>query len=83
MADKTASTHKCQNAQNESLYQAFCELTAAYKKEGNYNAQATYYKVSEAIRALDYVVSGDNAKGLGAGKTKVAGIGKASADRIH
>lgn len=43
----------------------------------------TYTKVANAIKDLDYEITTDNAKGLGKGKTKVAGIGKGSADKIH
>ena len=41
----------------------------------------TYTKV--AIKDLDYEITTDNAKGLGKGKTKVAGIGKGSADKVR
>ena len=32
---------------------------------------------------MDYEITVDNAKGLGKGKTKLPGIGKGSADKIH
>ena len=43
----------------------------------------TYTKVANAIKDLDYEITTDNAKGLGKGKTKVAGIGKGSADKVR
>ena len=45
-------------------------------------AGGTYTKVANAIKDLDYEITTDNAKGLGKGKTKVAGIGKGSAEKV-
>ena len=42
-----------------------------------------YQKAITALLSLDYEITGDNAKGLGKGKTKLPGIGKGSADKIH
>jgi DNA polymerase/3'-5' exonuclease PolX len=42
-----------------------------------------YRKAITAISGLDYAITEDNAKGLGKGKTKLAGIGKGTADKIH
>ena len=39
--------------------------------------------MANAIKDLDYEVTAENAKGLGKGKTKVNGIGKGSAEKIH
>jgi poly [ADP-ribose] polymerase len=44
---------------------------------------ATYKKVANAIEQLDFEVTEENALGLGKGKTKVDGIGKGSAEKIH
>lgn len=46
-------------------------------------AGGTYTKVANAIKDLDFEITTDNAKGLGKGKTKVAGIGKGSADKVR
>jgi hypothetical protein len=73
----------CKNSHNEALYQAFAELTRFYSAEENYNATATYRKVSQAICDLTDAVTEDNALGLGKGKTKVPNIGKASAEKMH
>ena len=59
------------------------ELSELYFKEKNTNAGVSYRKVSEAIKGIDFKINKDNAKGLGKGKTKVPGIGKASADKIY
>ena len=42
-----------------------------------------YKKAIASITVLDYEITEENAKGLGKGKTKVAGIGKGTADKIH
>ena len=42
-----------------------------------------YKKAVTALQQLDYEITADNAKGLGKGKTKVANIGKGSADKIY
>jgi poly [ADP-ribose] polymerase len=67
---------------NLPLVAAFQELSELYFKEGNRNAGASYAKVVSALKELSYEVTEENAKGLGKGKTKVANIGKTSADRI-
>lgn len=71
------------NPANASLVAAFQELAELYFKSGNANAGATYKKVINTINGLDFAVTEDNAKGLCKGKTKVANIGKASADKIY
>ena len=68
---------------NVSIYEAFQELCAHYDKEQNRNAAITYRKVSAAIKGIDFEITADNAKKLGTGKNKIAGIGKSSADKIH
>jgi hypothetical protein len=71
------ATAACNNPHNEPLFQAGVELSRFYSAEGNYNAVATYHKVSQAIRDLTEAVTEDNAFGLGKGQTKVPNIGKA------
>ena len=73
----------CKNQSNVGALEAMLELSGLYMKEGNFNASNTYKKVVEAIKALDYAITEDNAKGLGKGKTKVNGIGKASAEKLY
>jgi hypothetical protein len=43
------------------LVQAFAEVSRFYGAEGNYNAAATYQKISQAIRELTEGVTEDNA----------------------
>jgi len=54
-----------------------------YMEEGNKNAGATYKKVANAIKDIEYEITEENAKGLCSKKTKVDGIGKGSADKIY
>jgi ssDNA-binding Zn-finger/Zn-ribbon topoisomerase 1 len=77
------TTVTCKSPQNEPLFQAFVELSRFYRAEGNYNAAATYHKVSQVICDLTETVTEDNALGLGKGKTKVPNVGKASAEKMH
>jgi ssDNA-binding Zn-finger/Zn-ribbon topoisomerase 1 len=77
------TTSSCKNSHNEPLFRAFVELSRFYSAEENYNATATYHKVSQAICDLTEAVTEDNALGMGKGKTKVPNIGKASAEKMH
>jgi len=72
----------CRVPANAAVLSAMMELREFYFKEKNANAGKTYDKVANAIKDLDFEITADNAKGLGKGKTKVAGIGKGSADKI-
>lgn len=75
--------HACKNVKNAPLVMAFHELSQLYYKEGNRNAGLTYSKVANAIREMDKEVTEANAMSLGKGaKTKVAGIGPSSAEKI-
>jgi Helix-hairpin-helix domain len=68
---------------NAALVAAFVELSDLYYKTGNTNAGGAYKKVVAALAALPEAVTEANALGLGKGKTKVANIGKSSAEKIH
>jgi hypothetical protein len=71
----------CTVEANAGVYNVLDELSKAYYKEKNTNAGNTYKKVCAAVKDLDFEITVDNAKGLGGGKkTKVAGIGKTSAN---
>lgn len=80
---KSALGGNCACAANAGVVQAFQELGDLYFKDGNSNAGLSYKKAVAALSALDYEITADNAKGLCKGKTKVAGIGKGSADKIY
>lgn len=69
--------------ENARLVQAFDELAKLYFAEGNSNAGGTYKKVVAAIANLDFVVTAENAKGLGKGKTKIPNIGPSSAEKAY
>lgn len=68
---------------NAGIVAALKELSELYMKEGNRNAGGSYFKAVGAISALNYAITEKNAKGLCKGKTKVASIGKGTADKIH
>jgi len=74
---------QCKCPANGPLYAAFSELMNLFFKEGNSNAGASYRKVVNAIRELDFEVTADNAKNLSKGKTKIAGVGKGSSDKMY
>jgi len=79
---KSALANSCGNAANAGIVQALQELGDLYFKDGNSNAGLTYKKAIAGITGLDYEITADNAKGLCKAKTKVAGIGKGTADKI-
>lgn len=73
---------KC--AKNAQLVAAFQQLSELYFKEGNRNAGVVNSKVAAALQNLEFEVTEENAMTLGKGaKTKVAGIGEKSAEKIH
>lgn len=80
---KTAMESSCSCAENAGIIQAFKELGDYYFKDGNTNAGLTYKKAITTLSGLDYQITVDNAKGFGKGKTKLPGIGKGTADKIH
>jgi poly [ADP-ribose] polymerase len=80
---KSAMANSCVVPDNAGIIQVFQELGDYYFKEGNTNAGLTYKKAITAISSLDYAITSENAKGLGKGKTKLAGIGKGTADKIY
>ena len=74
---------QCAEAANAPLVVAFQELSKLYFADGNRNAGASYNKVVAAIQNINFVITVDNALKLGkAGKSKVDGIGKSSAEKI-
>jgi len=78
-----ARSFMCNHLSNAPILEVMLELSELYFKEKNTNAGITYKKVAQAIKETDFEINEDNAKGLGKGKTKVAGIGKGSADKIY
>lgn len=80
-AKAKATASLCTVEANGAIYNIINELASAYTKEQNTNAANTYRKVAQAVKNLEFEITSDNAKGLGGGKkTKVAGIGKKSAE---
>eukprot|EP00586_Coscinodiscus_wailesii_P018785 CAMPEP_0172510212 /NCGR_PEP_ID=MMETSP1066-20121228/227029_1 /TAXON_ID=671091 /ORGANISM="Coscinodiscus wailesii, Strain CCMP2513" /LENGTH=421 /DNA_ID=CAMNT_0013289079 /DNA_START=394 /DNA_END=1659 /DNA_ORIENTATION=+ len=73
----------CQCPDNGFICMPFMEMSDLYFKEGNKNAGTSYKKAVAAIQAIDFKITKANALGLGKGKTKVAGIGKGTSEKIH
>jgi hypothetical protein len=72
---------KCQ--ENAAMVSAFQELSEYYFKEGNRNAGVVHSKVAHALQTLEFPVTEENAMSLGkSSKTKIAGIGEKSAEKI-
>lgn len=73
----------CANSANASLVEAFLEMSKLFFKSGDSIRGNANAKAAEAIKGIDFEINEDNALGLGKGKkTKVAGIGKGSAEKI-
>lgn len=82
-AKQHAMSSLCACPANGALYEIMLEFGKVYMEEGNKNAGATYKKVANAIKDIEYEITEENAKGLCSKKTKVDGIGKGSADKIY
>jgi len=67
---------------NAPILMVLLELKNVYDKEGNSQAGRTYNHVADAIKNLDFEVTTANVMAMSKGKTKVAGIGKSSAEKI-
>jgi len=85
VAEKKAAavSSLCKHPANSEIVAILLELSKAYFTDHNANAGISYRKVAHAVSELDFEITEKNAKGLGKGKTKVEGIGKGSADKIH
>ena len=80
---QAALKDSCKCPENLAVVSAFQELAECYFKEGNRNGGVVHSKVATALQNLDFVITPENAMGLGKGtKTKVAGIGASSAEKI-
>jgi len=72
----------CKVAENGPIYGCLSQLASFYYKEGNANAGNTYKKAMKAISELEYLITSENALGLGKNKTKVKDIGKGTAEKM-
>jgi hypothetical protein len=73
----------CAHPGNAAVTGALSELAELYFKDGNKQAGGTYKKVVKILSELPFQVTASNAMGLSKGKTKVPGIGKSSAEKMH
>jgi hypothetical protein len=73
----------CTHPGNAAVTGAISELADLYFQDGNKQAGGTYKKVAKILSELPFEVTASNAMGLCKGKTKVPGIGKSSAEKMH
>eukprot|EP00567_Pseudictyota_dubia_P001280 CAMPEP_0197466612 /NCGR_PEP_ID=MMETSP1175-20131217/65145_1 /TAXON_ID=1003142 /ORGANISM="Triceratium dubium, Strain CCMP147" /LENGTH=481 /DNA_ID=CAMNT_0043002661 /DNA_START=51 /DNA_END=1496 /DNA_ORIENTATION=+ len=73
----------CGHPANASVVEVFLEMSKLWFKEGDSMRGAATAKAAEAIKGIKYEITEENAKGLGKGKGKVAGIGKGSSEKIY
>ena len=79
-----AAISLCKVAANAPLYSILDEFAELMRKAGEYMKSNTYKKAASAIAALEFEVTEENALKLGkAGKLKVAGIGKSTAEKMY
>lgn len=52
-------------ASNASIFEVLQEMSSLYFKEKNTNAGASYRKVAQAVKDIDFEITLENAKGLG------------------
>lgn len=72
----------CTVAANAPILMILLELKEMYEKEENGNPARAYNKVADVIKDLAFEITVDNVMGMSKGKTKIAGIGKGSAEKI-
>lgn len=82
-AKSVARELSCSIPENLPIMELMLEIGELYTKESNYNAGNSYKKVAAIIKSLEFEITKKNAQGLGKGKTKLAGIGKGSADKMY
>eukprot|EP00978_Attheya_sp_CCMP212_P002279 scaffold4686_cov53-Attheya_sp.AAC.2 len=83
-AKEQAISSICTHHKNAPIMSVMLELRDHYANESsNCHATRSYGRVANAIKDLDYEITEDNAKGLGKGKRKVAGIGASTALKIY
>uniref|UniRef100_A0A7S4HQV9 PARP-type domain-containing protein n=1 Tax=Odontella aurita TaxID=265563 RepID=A0A7S4HQV9_9STRA len=82
--NKEALTSLCANPANAPLVEAFMEMSKLFFKSGDGIRGNANSKAAEAIKGIEFEINEENAHGLGKGKkTKVAGIGKGSAEKMY
>jgi len=71
------------NSNNAPIAAVFHELSGLYGKAGDRNRAGAYYRAAQAINNIEHEITTENAMSLCKGKTKVANIGKGTAEKIH
>jgi len=81
-AKEAAAEAACGNPKNAALVLAFSECMKYYFAEGNANAALSYKKAIATLTDLEEEVTAGNALSFSKGKTKLPGIGKATAQKM-
>ncbi|VEU43036.1 unnamed protein product [Pseudo-nitzschia multistriata] len=82
-AKEAAAEAACANPKNAALILAFEECSKYYFAESNRNAALSYKKAIATLTELEEAVTEDNALSFSKGKTKLPGIGKATAEKMR
>eukprot|EP00536_Pseudo-nitzschia_multiseries_P010481 jgi/Psemu1/289111/fgenesh1_pg.321_\ len=81
-AREAAAEAACANPKNAALILALEECAKYYFAESNTNAALSYKKAIATLTELEDEVTEDNALSFSKGKTKLPGIGKATAEKM-
>jgi Helix-hairpin-helix domain len=74
----------CQVPENAPLYKMLDEFAELMRKSGEFMKSNMQKKSAQAVAALKFEVTEDNALKLGKpGKSKIPGIGKSTAEKMH
>jgi len=81
-AKEAAAEAACANPKNAAVILAFGECAKYYFAESNANAAISYKKAIATLTELKEEITEDNAISFSKGKTKLPGIGKATAQKM-
>ena len=79
---EAAAEAACGNPANAGLILAFKQCSKYYFDEGNRNAGSSYVKAIATLTELKEEITAANAMSFSKGKTKLPGIGNATAGRM-
>jgi len=82
-AKEAAAEAACANPKNAGLILALGECAKYYFAESNTNAALSYKKATTTLTQLEEEVTEDNAMSFSKGKSKLVGIGKATAQKMQ
>ena len=83
-ASETVAANLCKVPANAPLYSMLDEFAELMRKSGEFMKSNMQKKSAQAVAALPFEVTKENALSLGkTGKSKVPGIGKSTAEKMH